>query len=80
MVRSHGKDLPLLNDSQLLNNQSNRKYTRERIRMSEIKDLFFPKDNFVLRFYKENDEWVVRLDDQTFQFFQNMLNEDKKDA
>lgn len=48
--------------------------------MSEIKDLFFPKDNFVLRFYKENDEWVVRLDDQTFQFFQNMLNEDKKDA
>ena len=35
MVRSHGKDLPLLNDSQLLNNQSNRKHTRERIRMRD---------------------------------------------
>ena len=48
--------------------------------MSETKDLVFPKDNFVLRFYKENDEWVSRLDNQTLELFQSMLNEEKKDA
>ena len=34
MARGYGKDLPLLNDAQLLDNQSNRKHTRERISMS----------------------------------------------
>ena len=39
-----------------------------------MKELYFPKDNFVLRFIKEDDEWVLRLDEETLELFQSMLN------
>jgi hypothetical protein len=43
--------------------------------MKNFKELNFPRDNFVLRFYEENGEFVCRLTELDLETLQYGLNE-----
>lgn len=48
--------------------------------MNTIKELFFPLHNFVLRFHKEGDFWVLKMRTQEIEMYQSLFDEDSKNA
>ena len=48
--------------------------------MTKIKDLHFPRDEFVLRFKEENGDFVCRLSEQDLEVFQYGLEDQARMA